>query len=114
MELSPRREDPLERIIELEPGRDETIENIIDLGPRRDSSLDRILDVAPRKEFSLDRIGHFGPRRDSGISRPTYSLNLDSAFKKYVPGLVRPNFMVYSYPLLYAPPKGMYNTVKLR
>ncbi|KAK6631096.1 hypothetical protein RUM43_014192 [Polyplax serrata] len=54
-------------------------------------SIEKIMELSPGKE-----------RAKCSSSMPTYAFHIDSAFKKYVPSVVRPSYMLYQYPFFYS------------
>lgn len=72
------------------------MEEEIDTGPRLTSSkalnfsIEKIMELSPGKEEP----------KSPGPTTP-YSSHTDSAFKKYVPNMMRPNYMLYQYPFFY-------------
>lgn len=54
--------------------------------------------------FSIEKIMQLSPGKERdkcASSIPTYAVHIDSAFKKYVPNVARPNYMLYQYPFFY-------------
>lgn len=53
-------------------------------------SIEKIMELSPEKE-----------RAKSASPVQSYSVHMDSAFKKYVPNMIRPSYMLYQYPFFY-------------
>jgi len=94
----------IERIMEITPRKDSIEENSSHI--ERDSP-DLDIKNSSILELHKARITALAVRNDQ-ITPTKSSQPAESAFKKYVPSIMRPNYMLYGYPILYAPPKGMY------